>query len=309
MAALIFITTFQILSLLSFNNTTVLISSASLLLYGDNGCNCRSPTAAAFMPECCQRVALRAHKMGTILIEELFADVDGVRKPVSIKPELFPSDPTRDYRHVAMVRNVFEAMVSGYLYHLSGKECWLDIHGIPYSDPSAAKSTRFGPWEASVVESGFNFSYPAPNGRTICQYLVDETRENGMAVYIAAALHKKYLGLQQYYDQARERELRDGYARTKFICFEAAEDPAQQETVFRTMTDWLFPGGHSYEYPVRKALPSNQTYQGSHSTSREPQLRQSLRDLVRKLDHEIFHGYLATLQSDIKCGNDAFTDR
>jgi hypothetical protein len=127
-----------------------------------------------------------------------------------------------------------------------------------------------------------------------------------MAVYIAASLNKKYLGLQSYYEQARERELKDGRARTKFVCFEAAEDPFQQESVFKNITDWLFPGGHNYTLPVYTALPQNQTYKGSHSTSRDPLLREQLRALVHKLDNKIFNGDLAKLQSYIKCGDDAW---
>ena len=39
-------------------------------------------------------------------------------------------------RTVVVIRDLFDATVSGFLYHKTGHECWLDEDGIPNADTS-----------------------------------------------------------------------------------------------------------------------------------------------------------------------------
>jgi hypothetical protein len=117
-AALIVLFTKQVQLLVSFYEATISKRSVTIQarefpdsssgMHEAGGCSCRH---AAAPPRCCQRVALRAHKMGTILMGDLLSGIPGVRKTVAVKPEVLPLSTAQDYRHVVMVRNVVEAMV------------------------------------------------------------------------------------------------------------------------------------------------------------------------------------------------------
>jgi hypothetical protein len=90
-------------------------------------CNCfRHSDSGA----CCQRAVIRNHKFGWLLTERLFKPFSGRVNRGAIHPGAFPQHhPDQDYRHVAVVRNFSEAMVSGFLCHLSGRECWRTFAG------------------------------------------------------------------------------------------------------------------------------------------------------------------------------------
>ena len=110
---------------------------------GNSGtCSCWNSTSTE---RCCHRAILTAHKFGSFLGRKLLAEPLAsqgrrIRRP-PFSPSLVPVDgdasqrqPPPDYRHVGIVRNVFAALVSGYLYHRSGHECWLSPNGKPMKE-------------------------------------------------------------------------------------------------------------------------------------------------------------------------------
>lgn len=261
---------------------------------GQDDCDCYSSRKG-----CCQRMALHVHKMDTILIRQQFASFHlRVRKEQVSNIRLSDIDDSIDYRHIVLVRNMHEAIVSGFLYHRSGRECWLDINGRPYRDDAAIKLYVI-PWEDSIRAGRFNLTYPPGKGRNLCEYLAQENEKDGMAVYIATGLNSWYLPLNEYFEEEKRREDRDGFPKSKFFCYEDASDPERKEGVFNDMIDWLFPSGHNFTY---SAAQSNATYVGGHSTSHDTTLRDSLRNLVERLDEEVFQHALATIQANILCG-------
>jgi hypothetical protein len=76
---------------------------------------------------CCQRLVLRAHKMGVYLIKEYFGEIpSAIIHPDRLRGRLRRSatgtaaaNPLVDYRHVVVTRPWYDAIVSGYLYHTS----------------------------------------------------------------------------------------------------------------------------------------------------------------------------------------------
>jgi hypothetical protein len=254
---------------------------------------------------CCQRLSLTTHKMGTFLTNGFFRDIGEIDRLVDVSPHFYPRG---DYRHVVMARNLYESIVSGYLYHRAGHECWLTGNGKRYDE--VGKPNRTVDWERNVRRSGYDLPpYPPRMQRSICQYLAEESSQVGMTVYMAWVLRRWYGGMVTYWEQARRQEERDGFPKTLFVCLEEAGDPGRQEAVFERMIDWFFPsndggkGRRRYEFPEGLRRSENAAgYSGGHSTPRIPTERKRLRNLARRLDREIFRGDLAVIQSRYRCG-------
>jgi hypothetical protein len=244
---------------------------------------------------CCQRAVLREHKFGWILTQKLFRPFGAVIQRLPIQPSSIPQD--RDYRHVAFTRNYLEALVSGYLYHKSGRECWLTFNG--WKRPKSMGERNID-WIPLVNKSGFDIGqYPPRNGRSICRYLAQESEEAGMKVFIATALSWWYSGVDSYLQIVEEKQARQEEPRTLFVCLEEASDPQGEEQVFFTAMDWLFPGGHKRRVP-RGAISNDPKHDG-HATDHSRERRLRLLDLVKRHDREYFNGTLARTNSYFGC--------
>lgn len=261
-------------------------SSSSATLEGED-CSCRNSKAGK---DCCQRVAVRAHKFGYMLVKEVFQPYKKVLQK-SFLPETIPNNPNQDYRHVAVVRNVFAAMVSGYLYHKSGRECWSDVWGRNVSEPIPNEN-----WDRFVSQSTELFEtrrYPPAGNRSLCLYLGQVPEETGVSVFMSFMLFHAYRGIVAYIEKSRERDALLGQNRTLFVCLEEASDPTQQDQILLQMMDWLFPGGH-HHHPTALAP-------GGHGTSRDPELRPRLLAMVQRLDREILNNRVAAINEYIDC--------
>lgn len=260
-------------------------SSSTATLEGE--CSCMNSKARK---DCCQRVAVRAHKFGYMLVKEVFQPYKKIIQ-ASFLPENIPRNPNQDYRHVAVIRNVFAAMVSGYLYHKSGRECWSDVWGRNVSEPIPNLN-----WDRFVLQSKELFQvrqYPLAGNRSLCLYLSQVPEEIGVSVFMSFMLFHAYRGIIEYMEKSRQRDAMTGQNRTLFVCLEDASDPTQQDQILVQMMDWLFPGGH-HHHPTALAP-------GGHGTSRDPELRPRLLALVKQLDREILDNRVAAINSYIDC--------
>lgn len=196
-----------------------------------------------------------------------------------------------DYRHVVIIRDIFDAIVSGFLYHQTGHECWISFNGYSVS-PSRQKNFN---WEHYITYH--TVSYPPRNGRSICQYLVDESLQDAMRVYIDVALSKWYDGVAPYFEElARRRAVDQTVERTWVVCFEDYTNASIKEALFQESMDFLYPGGHRFQIPVEP-----EAYDGAHSTSHDPETRQILLDLVHEMDESIFDHALERLNRFHQC--------
>ena len=249
-------------------------------------CSCLNSTASE---KCCDRRVLRGHKFGYILTQKLFKPFSGISRS-KIRPDYIPPQATNtDYRHVVVARNIYQAVASGYLYHKSGRECWLDFNGEP------RRTKKNLAWKTHIP------SIPHRNNRSICTYLKEESLQDGMTAYMDMALFKWYSGILDYWNQVHA--MNESANRTMFICFEDLSDPLQQEGLFYEIMDWLYPGGHSFQIPIEEN--AHRIYSGGHSTSHDATLRSNLTLLVRRLDAQVFNQSLFQFQQIFECGSDA----
>lgn len=82
-----------------------------------------------------------------------------------------------------------DSIISGYLYHLEGKECWLDWYG------------NDGSWDANLFPSYHTkrwmryidiLSQRTRVYDTLCHCLANSTEEDGIRVYIDWVFHAFY---------------------------------------------------------------------------------------------------------------------
>lgn len=231
----------------------------------DEGCSCFTSSSAS-SDQCCNRKILRAHKMGVVLIQELF---QGIESEI-IDPSEVETIESADYRHVVVTRPWYDSIISGYLYHKSGRECWLDQNGNP-----RFKNKTFD-WESNLL---YPPSPPSRN-RTLCQYLAEESEEDGMRAYVDFSLSDLYKGLLPHYELVTKTDRQ----RTLFVCFADLED--NKTATYLEIMNFLYPGGHSFTKLPNGAREND----GSHGTSRDEELRQRLRSIIENVDRENFQG-------------------
>lgn len=141
-------------------------------------CSCRNPDAKF---KCCERRLGRSHKWGCLMSEHLFDDYKPqVRK--FTEPNQFAHHrlvvPAVDFREVLVLRSIYDSVVSGYLYHVDGRECWKSGTGGPL---------QYGPGWRALQGWYDHLSYnldPPRNKRSLCQYMADESEFVGMRAYV-----------------------------------------------------------------------------------------------------------------------------
>ena len=81
---------------------------------------------------------------------------------------------------VVFARNVVESVVSGYLYHKSGKECWLDSNGRPGSSWMARNPCNFGFCLENLIADKQLYKNTTKN---LCEILRDTDLYTGITIY------------------------------------------------------------------------------------------------------------------------------
>ena len=137
--------------------------------------------------------------MGTVLLKEIVNKYYGpdVCKRLFLKP-CRASFCNRIQRQVTgptviLVRDLFAATVSGYLYHKTGRECWLNRFGKPNNESGRTKTEWMMrlDWRKEIR----TVPYPekAAELSNLCQVLadVDETVGLGVADRAAVGAHRE----------------------------------------------------------------------------------------------------------------------
>ena len=182
-----------------------------------------------------------------------------------------------DYREVFPIRNFYSAFVSAYEFHKLGSECLPSNH---YTQPHSH-------WATIPDELGL----PAVGNRTMCDYLAQESRENGVLVIMKFFYHH-YRKLYATFLFSRQPEALN---KTMIVCF---EDLVADETAFEQVLDHLFPSGH----PLYHA-PSSISPAGDHGTSSVGRKeKQKVLDIVKELDKIWYKGQIGQMANEIGCG-------
>ena len=260
-------------------------------------CSCMNSS-----PRCCERSILRDHKFGTFLLTNLFDRPQGINFSSIDVPSL-PDDRSADYRHVVLFRSLYESMVSGYLYHRSGRECWLDTNGVRFSDPEFRHPFEIM-WKDYVHQplDDTTMNMPPSNGRSFCTYLEEEKEEVGMRIYMDFALKSFYSGLVPYIRAVsvdEQKQTRD-YDRSMIVCYQELSQPDTQTVTFQHIVDWLYPGGHAFPMPPEM----DHEYSGGHSTSKDSTVRERLYNIVKAYDVKLFNRTLASTNKLFGCAGE-----
>ena len=253
-------------------------------------CNCLTTSVLdGWGGPCCSRSLRHAHKMGNHLARKSLASE--IWSNLRVATDTFRyTKPDHDYRDLVIVRDLFSTIVSGYLYHKKGHECWLDAFGRP-SNVSTI-DTRW--WETIRTTMPF----PIRKKRSLCRYLADESDEHGLHLYTHMSHHFwfKHIAAQHAYSQSAD----DGN-RTMFLCFDRLASNDTQGISVQQMVAHLWPGGLNFR--SSSALVDNGNYAGAHSTKDVAQdTKASLRDTAVRLDLQYYAGEIASINALLDCG-------
>jgi hypothetical protein len=232
-------------------------------------CSCSTSNEAD--GKCCKRLVLKAHKQGVFLANMYFP---GIPRETIHPHHLLDAEASGvDYRHVVITRPWYDSIVSGYLYHRSGRECWLDAYG------KVRATNKTVDWESKLTLR----LDPPSNNRSVCSYLAEETEEVGMRAYMDFSVSDLYGGVVPYRELADRLEAESGSTRTLFLCFGDLEDENAFPTSHRRAMEWLYPG-QPYDLTKRRFAGNKK----GHGTTRNSRVRDRLLTLVSKFDREHF---------------------
>ena len=245
---------------------------------------------------CCERTFRPTHKMGfyaTLDLMKKMEQVYGTNK-ISMKQGFKSlSRPKEiDYRDAVVTRNVYAALISGYLYHRTGRECNLTPHGNPWNK-TVDDIMHF----ENYLSGTLGRIDPPVRGRSLCQYLADENEEVGVKVYMDWAFKVYYSKVLRHYDFTQSSPERRH--KTIFLCFEKLTGNRTELREFLWKAyDLFFPGGG-----MRIMMKARQAeYTGGHATDQDPELRSRLQALIEKYDQQYFNLMAAKFQSTFLCG-------
>ena len=217
------------------------------------------------------------HKMGTLalssFIRKYFSDIqDLITFGRRVQP--YAEEPT-----VVVVRDMFGATVSGYLYHKTGRECLLDHRGTPNPIPRKAKTNdwlrRFN-WTKIVLK------VPVPeNIRSLdlCQALNSTDETIGIGIYLEFAREQFYRSVAELKSRTKDPTL--------FVCYDdILSDGGRVQTERRIRS---FIGHQSLNASATSGDKLRRRLNlAGHSTDPDPELRARLRDIARNIDCTYF---------------------
>ena len=213
----------------------------------------------------------------------------------------------RHYRHlsantkvVMFVRNIVESVVSGYLYHKSGRECWLDAFGDPKGTPGTdyyAWSHFFLSWPAygsdfwkrRIVDKQGRYKHSTKN---LCEILRDTEMQIGVWIYAQVVYDHYYrdaLHAFEYYTKRGQNVL--------YLCME----DVQRNVPDAVAKMRAFHNGEAIPASPRRSNKQVGDYAGGHSTSKNKSLREKLKAIVRDVDRKQLGSKLARLQQIFRC--------
>ena len=231
--------------------------------------------------------------------------------------------PHVDVPTVVVVRDLFDATVSGYLYHKSGRECWLNAWGKDNSklqkrndwlnrvdwrrDVSTVPLPRDDGAEAT--SAAVPVAVP-PRDRSLCAFLAAADETTGVGAYLEWARTKFYRDAAALRARAEDPAL--------FVCYEelttrpdAAEARIRafwrrQQRQRGNATDAT--NATAAEGGVRRRLAGDRDgapYRGGHATDPDPALRARLRAIAVYVDAIYFDGETQAWNEALNCTSEA----
>ncbi len=258
-------------------------------------CSCVDDFSSVY---CCQRAIIGVYNMGLtevdqarfqlVLHEVAAPEIMADHKYGRLFEAAFVT-PLIDYRHVVVTRNWYDTIVSGYLHHKSGRDCWLDWLGNAGHRGWLLNNTREN-WEHRLLNKTHLPWWPAGNGRDLCRYLSEESEEVGLRVFTAWVMTTFMDPLLSFRRRRQEAELLQGWNRTMFICYE--EMLKLDSDSATNLYFWFFPN-RTLTRSIRAPKYRMQIL--------EPTSRSRLYEMVSKIDTNFYHGAIATGSAEFGC--------
>lgn len=242
---------------------------------------------------CCHRRIVGVHKGGHVLVsqfrEKFFPKVNSVFVRSNSAQTKMLFNETIDYREVFIARDLYEMLISGYLYHKSGRECWLGMYGEPLMEHDQQENTLIGGWDQVLQKS---HSFTAINNRSLCQYLAEESPEVGIRVYSEYALHRWY---RPFFNLIAHRTSRQGTSRSIFLDLHQLSNETTRHSLLLMLRDFFVLQNKTLHEPnnnARNRQHESTTHDHGHDTSHDPMLRLKLKDLIRQVDQTYLNGWI-----------------
>jgi len=239
----------------------------------------------------------------------------------------FPAQLADDFRMVVVVRNIYESLISGYLYHKSGKECWRQPNDMlntttNTTNPAGYQWTTYK-WQQFAFKRRY-YSYDIASTTmaktswtSLCEYLASTSVDIGLRAYIEYVTRTKYVtvfDLKAYASSSssassggdRRKAMsfkRELNRRIKFVCYEDlvgldTDEPPAEHVSF-LFDDNNSSTGPGTTYDANATLTNTKGYDGGHSTDKDPAVREQLLDVIRDLDRRYYRGDIAWLNKSV----------
>ena len=213
------------------------------------------------------------HKMGVVMTTELIhkhfkgAKIHRSRAPVVFRPtDVHVVRPT-----VVVIRDMFDAVISGYLYHKSGHECALNWNGNVIPFPRGGNDwARHTAWTRYVTK----VPYPNKNTGNLCAALNATNETVGVGIYLEYARNRFFKPIVEL--RSRNSTL------TLFVCY---DDIIRHEDETVRIIRLFFNG----TLPSRQLKEEERSkYHGGHSTNHDPVLQARLHAIAADIDCTYF---------------------
>ena len=204
----------------------------------------------------------------------------------------------RDYRTVFVTRNWFDTIISGYLYHKSGRECWLSSGG---RGGSSGWLLRFN-WEEFLEKKRGRTAQYWPNlpATNLCKYLQLASPEDGLRVYADLAIA---YWLNSVAALANARNVTPpAKNRTLFLCYEQFNLNENFPDAIKEAGSFLYPAEDIAQWD---GIVSTNQGGGGHATTKDNATRMGLHALLRSIDSEHFDGEINAGSLKFGCSSEA----
>ena len=240
-------------------------------------------------------VCATTHKWGTVMFREL---IKSENLNCTLQERIVP--PLRE-GSIVLARNVQESIVSGYLYHKAGRECWVDENGTPNPFPSGGNdwlrrpgSKRNPQWSQFIKSVPYDKLYE--KNQNLCEVLASASVEMGIGIYAEFALEKFVRSATQ---------LRSSAGSILYLCLEDMQYLTELAKTNATQLDGVLNQmRHHLHTDARPDARRRRLFVHKHSTHGmiDRKARAELVALVDKIDDAYLGGELQKAQAFFGCG-------
>lgn len=199
-----------------------------------------------------------------------------------------------DYRDVLVLRNLYSAITSGYLYHYKGFEC-----GMSFEKPNEFSYLRR--WNEYI---SYELNPQPRANHTLCRYLQNtgrnlENRIVSVRAYVDWVMRYYYSGILSHW--ALSQQIPEIRQRTLTVCYEHLMSEQSDQQTVQSIVDFFFNGTVHYKGRWDGVPPGHLQYDGEHSTLTDVGIRDMVLKLIKEVDTKYYNGEIAWANSILPC--------